>query len=116
MIGLLLPVTLLAGALGAVLRYLVARAAPRASWPWPVLVVNVAGSLVAGLAAHSDLRLLVVSGFAGGLTTFSTLGVETIQLLLERRVRAAALSIGGNLVLGGVAAAVGWGIGALLFP
>lgn len=114
MIALLVPLTLVAGAVGAVARYLVARAAPRASWPWPVLVVNVTGSLVAGLFAHSDLRVIVVSGFAGGLTTFSTLGVETIQLIVEGRWRAAALSIGGNLALGGAAAALGWGLGALL--
>lgn len=114
MIALLILVTLLAGAAGAVLRYLVGRAAVNATWPWPVFLVNVAGSLLAGVAAHSDLRLLVVSGFAGGLTTFSTLGVETIQLLLAGRWRTAAASIGGNLVVGGAAAALGWALGAAL--
>ena len=75
---------LVAGALGAVLRYLVGRAGAKAVWPWPVLLVNVAGSLVAGFAVHTDLALIAVTGFAGGLTTFSTLSVETAGLALNR--------------------------------
>lgn len=98
---------LAAGALGAVLRFLVARAfASRAVWA--VLVVNVAGSAIGGavlgLAQHGDvspdIRLVLLSGFCGGLTTFSTFGVETIQLVLGGKARVALVSVAANLILG----------------
>jgi len=106
---------IVAGAVGSVLRYLVGRAGARASWPWPVLLVNVVGSLVAGVGIHSDLSLIVVTGFAGGLTTFSTLSVETVQLFLSNRWRSAVASIAANLVLGIIAAIAGWFLGLALF-
>lgn len=76
-----------AGALGALLRYLAGVALPaRRSLPWGVLLVNVVGSFVAGLgvAAVDDpvLRLAIISGFCGGLTTFSTHAVDTVRLAL----------------------------------
>ena len=104
-----------AGALGAVLRYAASRAGARSSWPWPVLLVNVAGSLLAGFAVHSDAALVVVTGFCGGLTTFSTFGVETIQLAAEGRTRAAAASVVLHVVAGLAAASLGWILGALVF-
>jgi CrcB protein len=106
---------IVAGAVGSVLRYLVGRVGVRASWPWPVLLVNVVGSLVAGLGIHSDLSLIVVTGFAGGLTTFSTLSVETVQLFLSKRWRSAVASVAANLVLGITAAIAGWFLGLALF-
>jgi len=106
---------IVAGAVGSVLRYLVGLAGAGASWPWPVLLVNVAGSLVAGVAMHSDLALIVVTGFAGGLTTFSTLSVETVQLLMTKRWRTASLSVALNVVVGIAAAAAGWALGLVLF-
>lgn len=111
---------LAAGAIGALLRFGVTLLAGRrpARVPWAVLVVNAIGSLVAGFAAASPigeaLRLVVVTGFAGGLTTFSTLSVETVQLVLDRRTGAAVASIAANLVLGTGAAAAGWWLGTLL--
>jgi CrcB protein len=100
-----------AGAAGAVLRYLVARAGAKASWPWPVLLVNVAGSLVAGFAFHTDLALIAVTGFAGGLTTFSTFSVETVQLGARKRWGTALASVALNLGVGLAAAAIGWMLG-----
>ncbi len=115
---------LVAGALGAVLRYGTARAfaAHPSRLPWAVLIVNVVGSLIGGIALglaqagvwDADLRLIVLSGFCGGLTTFSTFSVETIQLTLEGRMRAALASVVANLVLGIGAAALGWWVVTLL--
>jgi CrcB protein len=110
----LVVLVIAAGAVGSVLRYLAGQAGTRASWPWPVLLVNVVGSLIAGVAIHSDLSLIVVTGFAGGLTTFSTLSVETVQLAMAGRWRAAAGSVGANLALGIAAATVGWFLGLAL--
>jgi CrcB protein len=112
--ALFLTVTL-AGAAGAVLRYLVSSAAAsRPAFPFAVLVVNVVGSLVGGAllalaeraAITPDVRLILLTGFCGGLTTFSTLSVETIELVLSGRSRVAVVSVAGNLVLGIGAAAL----------
>lgn len=104
---------LAAGAAGAVLRYAAGRLLPAS--PWPVLVVNVAASLIAGLGMHSPAALVVVTGFAGGLSTFSTFSVETVQLFAQGRWRAATASVALNLVLGIAAATAGWAAGFLLF-
>lgn len=104
-----------AGAVGALLRSAASRVGARSAWPWPVLLVNVVGSLVAGVAFHTDAALVVVTGFCGGLTTFSTLSVETIQLVAEGRRRAAAASVALNVAVGLAAAALGWMLGSALF-
>ncbi len=114
------PLVLLAvavgGALGAVVRHLTSVSlAGRGRVPLGVLVVNVVGSFVAGVALGSPLdptvQLIIVSGLCGGLTTFSTLAVETTQLTLEGKHRAAALSVGYNLVWGIAAALIGLALG-----
>ena len=106
-----------AGALGAVLRWLTALALNRRPGRPPalaVLWVNVIGSALAGAilglaeagAVSADVRVILLTGFCGGLTTFSTLSVETIQLIVDGRWRPAVLSVAANLVLGiGAAAA-----------
>ena len=109
--------TIAAGAVCAVIRYLVSRAlAGRGRIPWAVLIVNIVGSalggVIVGLAASAgvsgDIRLIMVTGLCGGLTTFSTWSVESIQLAQEGRWRAFAVSVGANLVLGVGSAAVGY--------
>lgn len=107
---------LAAGAVGALLRYAAGVAGARSAWPWPVLVVNVVASLVAGIGMHSPVALVVVTGFAGGLSTFSTFSVETVQLVSQGRWRAATASVALNVALGISAAAAGWAVGLLLFP
>ena len=102
-----------AGAVASVIRYLVTRVVTA---PWGVLVVNVVGSGVGGAvlglseraALGDDLRLILLGGFCGGLTTFSTWSVESIQLVRDRKWRVAALSIGANLILGIAAAALAY--------
>jgi fluoride exporter len=112
-----------AGIVGAVLRFLVSRAlAARTTFPWAVLGVNVVGSAIGGVVValwadaglSSDWRLILLTGFCGGLTTFSTFSVETVQLLTSGRVRVAVASIAANLVLGVGAAAVAYAVTAAL--
>ncbi|MEO7124334.1 MAG: fluoride efflux transporter CrcB, partial [Lacisediminihabitans sp.] len=104
---------LVAGAVGALLRYLVALAfAGRSGFPSAVLVVNVVGSALSGAllalatlgAIPQELDLIIVTGLCGGLTTFSTWTVETMQLIFEGRVRSALSNVWLNLVLGIAAA------------
>jgi len=112
---LIVAAVLVAGAVGAVLRYALSRAFPvrPGHLPGGILIVNVVGSGLAGAllglaeraALDGDLRLVLVTGFCGGLTTFSTWSVETIELLDGRRWRAAILNVVVTLALGLAAAA-----------
>ncbi|MET1042773.1 MAG: CrcB family protein [Microbacteriaceae bacterium] len=94
-----------AGGLGATLRYLATLVLPL---PWGVLAVNTVGSAVAGVALaladaaaiSGDIRLVLVTGFAGGLTTFSTFSVETIELARDGRWRTATLNVVASLAAG----------------
>lgn len=105
-----------AGAVGAVLRYALSRAFPvrPGHLPGGILIVNVMGSALAGAligmaeraTLDADLRLVLVTGFCGGLTTFSTWSVETIELFDGGRWRAAILNVVVTLALG-IAATVG---------
>jgi CrcB protein len=108
-----------AGIVGTVLRFLAGRAFAQARFPWAVLLVNVAGSLAAGILLGiplgDDLRLVLLTGFCGGLTTFSTFSVETIQLIQDGRARSALASVGANLVLGVGAAALGYAVSSTLY-
>jgi len=112
---LIVAAVLVAGAVGAVLRYALSHAFPvrPGHLPGGILIVNVVGSGVAGAliglaeraALDGDLRLVLVTGFCGGLTTFSTWSVETIELLDGGRWRAAILNVVVTLMLGLAAAA-----------
>jgi CrcB protein len=108
----------LGGATGTALRDLAERARPAGAGDWPVATfgVNLLGALVLGallaqLARSGPdtgrrqlLRLLVGTGFCGGLTTLSTLAVEVDLLLRDgHAVRSLAYLVAS--VSAGVAAA-----------
>jgi CrcB protein len=59
-------------------------------WPWPTFIVNIVGAFLLGYFATRLLERLPVSsyrrpllgtGLCGGLTTFSTMQVETVRML-----------------------------------
>ncbi len=112
----------IAGALGAVTRYLIGRAiAERAGSQFPLgtLLINVSGSFVIGLlfalAGRRALSLawqtVLATGFLGGYTTFSTMSWEGVQLARGGSTRGSALYFGGNLALGLMAVSLGLLIG-----
>jgi len=104
----------LGGAMGSVLRYAIsvaALAALGAGFPWGTLVVNILGSaaigVAAGLGVQGEARLLLVTGFLGGFTTFSAFSLET-GTLFERAPILAALYVAASVGLGLVAFALAW--------
>jgi len=103
-----------AGALGTISRYALAGLVQRAgsSFPWGTLAVNGLGCLAFGaiwaagserFALSAELRTILLVGFVGAFTTFSTAIAEFGQLVLDAEwLRATVFLVGGNAV--GVAA------------
>ena len=122
MTAAIIATVIIVGALAAAARYLVTRLFGNSRFPWAVLVVNVSASGIGGavlaLSARaeisSDVQLIVLTGLCGGLSTFSTLSVETIQLVLEGKTAVAVRSVLANLVLGVGAAAAAYALVMLL--
>ena len=101
----------LGGALGSVCRYLVGVGAGRllgADFPFGTMIVNIVGSFVMGLfiellAVRFDgsesLRLFVAVGILGGFTTLSSFSLDSVVLFERGAIGAAALYVGGSIVL-----------------
>lgn len=111
----------LGGALGSVLRALAGMAFAGTRFPWGTLVINAAGSLFIGwLMARmgglepgpaARMQSLLVVGFCGGFTTFSTFSWQTLEKMQQGEWSAAVLNIVLSVVLCLVAAWLGfrWG-------
>lgn len=85
------------GFLGAVARAELGVVLPheRGTWPWATFLVNVAGAFLLGYVAtrlqerlppSAYRRPFLGTGFCGGLTTFSAMQVEILELLDGGRV------------------------------
>jgi crcB protein len=103
----------LGGATGSCLRYLITIWSGGVPFPLGTLISNVLAGLLIGLVLELDratscfptpIRLMLTTGFMGGLSTFSTFSVETIALFQSGKLAHAFANIGLNLFLslGGV--------------
>ncbi len=104
----------LGAALGALLRWIlgVKLNGLFPTLPPGTLVANLVGGYIIGLAVAyfaqvpgiaPEWRLLIITGFCGGLTTFSTFSVETVTLLQQGRLAWAmgeiAIHVSGSLLM-----------------
>lgn len=99
------------GAAGAMARYAVATQAIHLmgpNFPWGTLVVNVVGSLVIGVLAElfalrfsvtPELRLLLITGFLGGFTTFSAFSLDAANMIQRGDLMNTGIYIGASVVL-----------------
>lgn len=113
--------TVVAGAVGAVARYLVDDVARRrwpGAFPGPTFAINLTGCLIIGFVAglvmfagaSHDWLVVLGTGLCGGYTTFSTAAVETIRAGGRRGV-----VYGAGTLIGSVAAcALGLWLGRLV--
>jgi CrcB protein len=93
------------GAIGSVLRYLIQIKCIHwfgASFPYGTLLVNLVGSLLIGflsfflverIVVSEELRLAILVGVLGGITTFSTFSLDTINLILHGNYLSAVTNV-----------------------
>ena len=125
-----LPVKLIllmsAGGGGTVARYLLSTAVQKfitGGFPWGTLAINVLGSFAFGfiwavVGVHNgpstQLRLLLLVGFMGGFTTFSSFAFETTKIFDDSGWWLAAANILMQNVFGIAAVISGIALGRLL--
>jgi len=107
------------GSVGAVMRFMVSTGVY--SWlgrgfPYGTLVVNVVGSLLMGLlyelflqrlSVSPEVRAVLLVGFLGAFTTFSTFSIETINLIEQGYLVKAIVNVLASVILCVLAAWIG---------
>lgn len=116
----------LGGAAGTLSRYWLSGVAQRlagGSFPAGTFAVNMAGCLLFGAAwgffenrmlPGSEVRLLVLTGFMGAFTTFSTYMFETASLVKYGQIAMAMANVVGQSVAGLALVLAGMALGRLL--
>ena len=111
-------VVMFGGAVGSLTRYVVGAAIMSrlgVRFPMGTLLVNVSGSFIIGMLMtlvterqpHPYWRLLLVVGFLGGYTTFSSFAWETLALVKEGGRWLALVNAVGSVVFGYLAVWLG---------
>ena len=116
-----LILAILAGGVGAGLRYSATVFAPakKDGFPFAVFVVNAVGSLLVGLftallanaLVSPEVAFVLGAGFCGGFTTMSTFAVESIERLRAGNWMVAGLNIVGSTAVGLLAVGAGYLLG-----
>ena len=113
------------GSLGVNARYWLGVAITRSigtRFPWGTFAINVSGSFAIGLLTtllsrwlpHPHARLLVVVGFLGGYTTFSSYSLEAMTLWERGETLSCLGYVFGSVAAGLAAVVLGAGVGRML--
>jgi CrcB protein len=107
------------GATGSMLRYAVQKVFnihSAAAFPTGTLLVNIAGCFLIGilwsivsrsLSWNEEMKLLLMTGFCGGFTTFSAFTLEGIGLLKESKTSLFIIYLTASVVGGLLATFIG---------
>lgn len=98
----------LGGAVGSACRYLVTRVVDITAFPIATLAVNLLGCLLVGFLVGimdrnfmpQEFKLLLISGFCGGFTTFSTFANESFAMMKAGDLLLSGLYIGVSVIFG----------------
>lgn len=94
------------------------------SFPYGTFIANIVGCFIIGIfmtivterfVANPYWRLLITTGFLGGLTTFSSYSYETFKLLEDTGFDAAFYNLAANLFFGLLATWIGIKAARLIF-
>ena len=109
----------LGGGAGSMLRYAVQKFFPgqsAAAFPTGTLLVNIAGCFLIGilwsmvsrsLTWNEEMKLLLMTGFCGGFTTFSAFTLEGIGLLKENKTYLFVIYLAASVIGGLLATFIG---------
>jgi fluoride exporter len=109
----------LGGAVGSMLRYAVQKffqVQNAVAFPTGTLLVNIAGCFLIGmlwgmvsrsLTWNEEMKLLLMTGFCGGFTTFSAFTLEGIGLLKENKTALFLIYLTASVVGGLLATLIG---------
>ena len=116
----------LAGFIGTLSRYWLSGVVARRygeTFPMGTLLVNLVGCFLVGLLfyllqerflVNQTVRTVILIGFLGGFTTFSSFGLQTFTLLQDGEFGLAALNILGANVIGLVLVWAGYTLARIL--
>jgi len=107
----------LGGGFGSILRYLMSNYTQKlwniSSFPMGTFIVNILGCFIIGCLTSyfvkndNYLKYLLITGFCGGFTTFSTFSVENYSLWQNQQYGTLLLYVISSIVLGFAAVIIG---------
>ncbi|OHD10586.1 MAG: hypothetical protein A2086_04335 [Spirochaetes bacterium GWD1_27_9] len=117
---------LLGGGIGSLCRFLLSSFINNISnktFPFGTLTVNLLGCFLIGFLfsvfekfiVSSNIRLFIFVGLLGGLTTFSSFGLETFNLLRQAEFKYAIFNLLLNNLVGIVFVLIGFKLSSVLF-
>jgi CrcB protein len=115
-----LLLVMLGGGFGSVARYLLSYYFTKnnsSNFPWATFIANSLGCLIIGLLfgyiqknnlQNETFKLLLITGFCGGFTTFSTFSLENIQFIQNQNYNLAIIYTLTSLFVGFLAVIIGY--------
>lgn len=100
----------LGGAIGSVIRFALGQFVKKyweLSFPLATFIVNFIGCFLIGILIayfqknnNDGLKLLLITGFCGGFTTFSSFAAENLELIHNNQISIALVYILGSILIG----------------
>jgi CrcB protein len=111
---------ILGGGFGSMTRYLISYFFTKntiSTFPWATFIANSLGCLLIGLLfgyihknnlQNETLKLLLITGFCGGFTTFSTFSLENIQFIQNHNYNLAIIYTLASILVGFLTVIIGF--------